>query len=43
MMIVEMALDLRRSTLSGRSAAQYARELVRLLGEDGAVIPRLPS
>lgn len=42
MMIVEMALDLRRSTLSGRSAAQYARELVHLLSEAGAVIPRLP-
>lgn len=43
MMIAEMALDLRRSSLSERSASSYADDLIHLLNAEGAVIPRLPA
>jgi len=43
MLIAEMALDLRRSSVSPRLASEYAEELVRLLRSPDAVLPRLPE
>ena len=43
LMIAQMALDLRRSSLRTRTATDYAGEVVALLGSHEAVIPRLPA
>jgi AcrR family transcriptional regulator len=42
MMIAEMALDLRRSALSSKTAAEYAEEVIALLQSRDSLIPRLP-
>ena len=43
MMIAEMSLDLRRSPVHPVPAADAARDIIRLLAADGAVLPRLPE
>jgi hypothetical protein len=39
MMIAEMALDLRRSALSSKTAAEYADEVIALLHSRGSLVP----
>ncbi|GAA4181908.1 helix-turn-helix domain-containing protein [Gryllotalpicola koreensis] len=43
MMVAEMALDFRRSTLSPSAASEYADKLLEVLASPQAVIPRLPG
>lgn len=43
MMIAEMSLDLRRSPVHPVTSADAARDIIRLLAADGAVLPRLPA
>jgi len=41
-MVAEMARDLRWSAAHPVPSAGAARDIIRLLAEDGAVLPRLP-
>jgi AcrR family transcriptional regulator len=43
MMIAETALDLRRSSLGGRTAGEYAREVISLVDSGAAVMPQFPT
>jgi AcrR family transcriptional regulator len=43
LMVCQMALDMMRATPEPLSAAEYAAQVIRVLQDGGAVLPRLPQ